>query len=253
MFKFIVITVVILSWYYLKNSKKGLLLLETIFVQLIDIVSKIQIKLFQLQRSMKANIKSSPFLYPWYLRYLKRNCGFKLIRNGYEISYDQSPFVPLFDFIVTVNINEENEKVFNTTISNSVSPYELDISSIKCNKTSYKFMMVDVVCLSTEMVKAVHLTTDDYDFMIVGNKINKSLISYLLKSFYDYDAGRHGDFKVKICDHNFNFIELITDRCEIILNQDDYTSKLFKLEEGEEAEEENVKEKVEIGEQDKID
>lgn len=238
MFKFVIITIVILSWYYLKNSKKGVQLLETLFVQLIDTVSKIQIKLFQLQRSIKASIKSCPSLYPWYLRYLRKNCGYKLILNGNEVYYDQSQFVPLFDFIITVNINEENEKVYNTVLSNQVCPYKLDISHNQYNKTSYKFLMVDVVLSNTDSVKSIHFTTDDYDFMIVGNKINKLLVRYLLKTYYDYDKGQDGDFKVKICDHNFNFVELVTDKCEIILNQDDYTSTLFQAEEKKEGEEE---------------
>lgn len=242
MFKIIITTVVILSWFYLRNSKKGSLLLQTIFVQLIDIVSKFQIKLFQLQRTIKAGIKSYPLLYPLYLRYLKRNCGFKLIRNGNEVSYDnQSRFVPLFDFIITVNINEENEKVYNTTLSNQVSPYELDVSNIQYHKTSFKFIMIDILFFHSESTKSVHLITDEYDYMMVGNKINKSLFSYLLKTYYDYDVNTQGDFKVKICDHNFNFIELVTDQCEIVLNQNDYTSNLFKG--GVEKEEDNSNEK----------
>lgn len=92
-------------------------------------------------------------------------------------------------------------------------------SHYNCKKTSYNFILIDVI-IKNEIQK-IHLTTDDYNYMLVDNVINKDFVMYFLKTHYPkfvknvnyYYSGNLDKYIIKILDQDVN---------EIILNQYNY-------------------------------
>jgi len=63
------------------------------------------------------------------------------------------------------------------------------------------------------------LKTDDYNFYVVGNVFNQTIVSYLLKKFYDLDDVTQ--YHVKILDNNVESIEFDEEK-SLILKKDTY-------------------------------
>ena len=96
--------------------------------------------------------------------------------------------------------------------------YELDENcSLECEITDYKFMLVEVV-VGTETYQ-IDLKSDTYNFYVVGNVFNQSIISYALKKFYDLDDVKQ--YRVKLLDHNVESIEF-DEQKSLVMKKDTY-------------------------------
>jgi hypothetical protein len=80
---------------------------------------------------------------------------------------------------------------------------ELYEGSLECEVTDYTFMLIEV--LVGEETYKLDLKTDDYNFYVVGNVFNQTIVCYLLKKFYDLDDVTQ--YHVKILDNNVESIE----------------------------------------------
>ena len=75
---------------------------------------------------------------------------------------------------MTIYTNGIHKKIFNFV------PFEE--SQYNYEKTNYNFILIEILIYSE--IKKIDLTTDDYNYMIVGNVINKDFVMYLLKTHY---------------------------------------------------------------------
>lgn len=107
--------------------------------------------------------------------------------------------------------------IFQDGQNNCLFSYELEEDSLECEVTDYTFMLVEVV-VETEKYK-LDLKTDDYNFYVVGNVFNQTIVSYLLKKFYDLDDVKQ--YHVKILDNNVESIEFDEEK-SLILKKDTY-------------------------------
>jgi len=107
--------------------------------------------------------------------------------------------------------------IFRDGQNNCLFSYELEEDSLECEVTDYTFMLVEVV-VETEKYK-LDLKTDDYNFYVVGNVFNQTIVSYLLKKFYDLDDVKQ--YHVKILDNNVESVEF-DEKKSLILKKDTY-------------------------------
>ena len=112
---------------------------------------------------------------------------------------------------MTIYTNGINKKILSHV------PFEE--SHYNCEKTSYNFVLIEILLYSE--IKKIDLTTDDYNYMLVDNVINKDFVIYLLKTHYPkfvkivnyYYSGNLDKYTIKILDQDVN---------EIVLNQYNY-------------------------------
>ena len=78
-------------------------------------------------------------------------------------------------------------------------------------------MLVEVV-VGTETYQ-IDLKSDTYNFYVVGNVFNQSIISYALKKFYDLDDVKQ--YRVKLLDHNVESIEF-DEQKSLVMKKDTY-------------------------------
>ena len=112
---------------------------------------------------------------------------------------------------MTIYTNGINKKILSHV------PFEE--SHYNCEKTSYNFVLIEILIYSE--IKKIDLTTDDYNYMLVDNVINKDFVIYLLKTHYPkfvkivnyYYSGNLDKYTIKILDQDVN---------EIVLNQYNY-------------------------------
>lgn len=112
---------------------------------------------------------------------------------------------------MTIYTNGINKKVL------SFVPFEE--SHYNCEKTSYNFILIEIQIYSE--IKKIDLTTNEYNYMLVDNVINKEFVMYLLKTHYpryvkivnQFFGNNLNNYKIKILDQDVN---------EIILNQYNY-------------------------------
>ena len=97
---------------------------------------------------------------------------------------------------------------------------ELPVTEIqyKCEDTNYKFILIEII-INNEIVK-VDFITNEYNYMLINNVINKEFIIYFLKKNYPkyvksvlYYGGNLDKYIIKILDQDVN---------EIVLNQNNY-------------------------------
>lgn len=108
--------------------------------------------------------------------------------------------------------------IFQDRQNNCLFSYELEEDSLECAVTDYTFILVEVV-VETEKYK-LDLKTDDYNFYVVGNVFNQTIVSYLLKKFYDLDDVKQ--YHVKILDNNVESVEFDEEK-SLILKKDTYS------------------------------
>ena len=112
---------------------------------------------------------------------------------------------------MTIYTNGINKKVF------SFIPFEE--SHYNCEKTRYDFVLVEIQIYSE--IKKIDLTTNEYNYMLVDNVINKEFVIYLLKTHYpryvkivnQFFGNNIDNYKITILDQDVN---------KIILNQYNY-------------------------------
>lgn len=69
---------------------------------------------------------------------------------------------------------------------------------------------------------SIKLSDSTFNYYIVGNKINKLLIWYLLKIQHDINKESENVYEIELIDNNVNILK-IRENDEIVLNKDDFT------------------------------
>ena len=129
-----------------------------------------------------------------------------LLHNYKKIESDENTINKM-----TIYTNGINKKVL------SFVPFEE--SHYNCEKTSYNFILIEIQIYSE--IKKIELITNEYNYMLVDNVINKEFVMYLLKTHYQryvkivnqFFGNNLDNYKIKILDQDVN---------EIILNQYNY-------------------------------
>jgi hypothetical protein len=129
-----------------------------------------------------------------------------LLQNYKKVDPDENTISKM-----TIYTNGINKKVLSHV------PFEE--SHYNCEKTSYNFVLIEVIIKSE--IQKIDLNTDTYNYMLVDNVINKDFVIYLLKTHYPnfvknvnyYYSGNLDKYTIKILDQDVN---------EIVLNQYNY-------------------------------
>ena len=79
---------------------------------------------------------------------------------------------------------------------------------IICEETKYKFILSEITI--GDKTTKIDFKTDNYNFMVVNNKINATFIYYFMKKYYNYEGESCFDYTLKILDQNVN--ELFLDK-----------------------------------------
>lgn len=223
---FLCFTVGFLHGFICPYLLKKYAVIETVFLYLVTLWSKIELKANKFIKVLKDEAKKYPFVWKLYIHYLKQQsgCGFRLIKNDNEVFFVHFQEGILYfddndyDYVIGKFLNETNETVYNVvadTISNCIQ----DVHT----PTSFQFIMVEVIFQSEsqresdfkeeeeEEPLAVNLKGKNYNYMIVGNKITKLFFKYFLRCHYreKYEKYKGREFKVRILDNNFKSFELI--------------------------------------------
>jgi hypothetical protein len=123
-----------------------------------------------------------------------------------------------FDFIIYSDFKEnKNNKLILRELS--------DTETIKYEETKYNFILCEIKI--GEKVTKIDFKTDNYNFMIVNNKIDASFVNYFMKKYYKYEDISDVlciDYKIKILDQNVNEVILDTTK-EIVLGLENYEVK----------------------------
>ena len=77
-----------------------------------------------------------------------------------------------------------------------------------------------------EKLYSLKLLNPNENYYVVGNKINRLIIFYLLKQQYNLNLNITQNYKLVIIDNNVN-IKTITEKEEIVLNENDYEINEF--------------------------
>ena len=117
-----------------------------------------------------------------------------------------------FNIIIYTDNKNKNKKIFNDI------PF-----CYNCEETNYKFILVEIM-INNEIIK-VDFKTNEYNYMIVDNVINKNFIIYFLKKHYKkfvntvlYYGGNLEKYSLKILDQNVNQVVLDKNNCLTIKN-----------------------------------
>jgi hypothetical protein len=112
-----------------------------------------------------------------------------------------------FNIIIYTDNKNKNKKVFN------------DIPSVyNYEESEFKFILIEIM-INNEILK-IDFKTNEYNYMIVDNIINKDFIIYFLKKHYEkyvktvfYYGGKLDNYRLKILDQNVNEILLDKNNC----------------------------------------
>jgi hypothetical protein len=113
---------------------------------------------------------------------------------------------PEYDFIM-----------YEDSKNNRSFMYDLYEEGVVCEKTDYTFVLFEVII--DEDTYKIELKSDTYNYYVVGNVFNKTIISYLLKTYFDLDDVT--EYKVRLLDHNVESIEF-DEQKSLELNKEAY-------------------------------
>ena len=125
-----------------------------------------------------------------------------------------------FDFIIysdfTDNSNKNNKLILHESSDEETIKYEV---------TKYNFILCEIT-IGGKTTK-IDFKNDNYNFMIVNNKIDALFVNYFMKKYYKYEDISDVlwfDYKIKILDQNVNDVFLDTTK-EIVLGLENYEVK----------------------------
>ena len=165
--------------------------------------SKLQLSLTKTQNTVTSYVKSVPFLSNL-LTYIKyKKCTFTSINDK---------------FIICNKFNEEHNLDYKIIIRfNKILDWEYDYYELLQHKQAdYKFIMTEIIIDDRKFL--IYFTTNNYNYLIVNNNIDKYFINYFLKTHYselvkDLEIEK---YIIRIVDHNVNIIEFDNTKTLII-------------------------------------
>jgi hypothetical protein len=142
-------------------------------------------------------MKSNPQLLE-YINKLKKTEHIEYVLDS--VIQDKIP--EKYDFIIYSDII--NNSKTNKLILDKVPLIEE--KNIICQETKYKFILSEITI--GDKTTKIDFKTDNYNFMVVNNKINTAFIYYFMKKYYNYEGTSGFDYTIKILDQNVNEITL---------------------------------------------
>jgi hypothetical protein len=136
-----------------------------------------------------------------------------------------------YDFIIFSdydNISDSSNKInkviyYKDKDSNSVLDYNYKIC-----KFSFISINIQFVQNNKEILETIKLSNDYENYYIVGNKINRIFISYLMKNNFNINLEEVNKYKITFIDNNVN-VKNITENEQIIFNENDYEITKFSM------------------------
>lgn len=135
-----------------------------------------------------------------------------------------------YDLIIVSNYFEEQNKESSQKINKAIyykcndadKDKQLEHDYTKC-KFSFISVNVKIIRNEKEELYSISLSNDNENYYIVGNKINKFFVYYLLKKQNNviFDDKNY-EYKLILIDQNAN-IKTFSEKEEIILNENDYS------------------------------
>jgi|688.fasta_scaffold546617_1 hypothetical protein len=195
---------------------------------LIYYFSFVQIKITKLLSYLSnkyvAFIKSNPRLSEFVDKVEKKQKNtIEYISNNSNLISHEKP--EHFNFIIYSDFKE------NTNKNNKLILHDLlDEKSINYEITKYNFILCEITI--GDKVTKIDFKTDNYNFMIVNNKIDALFVNYFMKKYYNYEDISDVlwfDYKIKILDQNVNEVILDTTK-EIVLGLENYEVKTISQE-----------------------
>jgi hypothetical protein len=173
--------------------------------------SKLQFSFIKTQNTITSYVKSVPFLNNL-LTYVKPDTNSDIytytnVSSSLTICSKYDEEVNL-DYKLILHYNPDSEKI----------KY---IESLKIEQSDYKFIMTEITIDDKKFV--VHFTNDNYNYLIVENKLDKYFINYFLKTHYN-DLVKDleiENYSIKIIDHNVNIVEFDNTK-SLLINKTDY-------------------------------
>jgi hypothetical protein len=144
-------------------------------------------------------MKSNPQLLE-YINKLKKTHHIEYVLDN--VIQDKKP--EKYDFVIYSNI-------INNSKTNKLILDKLPLSKVEdiiCEETKYKFILSEITI--GDKTTKIDFKTDNYNFMVVNNKINATFIYYFMKKYYNYEGESCFDYTLKILDQNVN--ELFLDK-----------------------------------------
>ena len=140
--------------------------------------------------------------------------------------------------IVTIHYNKLNEKELNICYNKlcyEVNDREYNLLFFSDKLSSLKFLYVTLTY--NNETYTIDLSTDNFNFYIVGNIIDKVFVLYYLKYIVKLDTPLSSldeiIYSISICDQNANFVTITNDDI-IIIEENDYKIKHIKQDESKE-------------------
>ena len=123
-----------------------------------------------------------------------------------------------YDFIIFSENDIMNDNIVNNIILNN------DLDNIKYENADYKFIM-SVITIKNVIIQ-VSFKTNEYNFLIVNNKIDKKFINYFLKKYYNNFIKNLNDleienYSIQIIDQNADLINFDSSKT-LIINKNNY-------------------------------
>ena len=151
--------------------------------------------------------------------------------NKKNISVEDLPLLS-YDLIIVSNYFEEPNTESSKTINKAIyykcndtdKDKQLEHDYRKC-KFSFISVNVKIIRDEKEELYSISLSNDNENYYVVGNKINKLFIYYLMKKRYNIifdDKNYEYEYKLILIDQNAN-IKTFSEKEEIILNENDYS------------------------------
>lgn len=134
-----------------------------------------------------------------------------------------------YDLIIVSNYfeepNTESSKTINKAIYYKYTSSDDQDKQLEYTKCKFSFISVNVKIIRNkkEELYSISLSNDNENYYIVGNKINKLFIYYLMKKLYNviFDENNY-EYNLILIDQNAN-IQTFSEKEEIILNENDYS------------------------------
>ena len=128
-----------------------------------------------------------------------------------------------YDFIIFSdydNISESSDKI-NKVIYYKDSNSEIDYKYTNC-KFSFISITIQIFYKNEDRLYTIKLSNDYENYYIVGNKINRLFISYLMKNKFNINLDDvNNKYKMTFIDDSIN-IKNITEKEQIVFNENDY-------------------------------
>ena len=137
-----------------------------------------------------------------------------------------------YDFIIFSdydNISESSDKInkviyYKCKDSNSELYYKYNICMF-----SFISITIQLIYKNEERLHTIKLSNDYENYYIVGNKINRIFISYLMKNNFNINLDEaNNKYKITFIDNNVN-IKNITENEQIIFNENNYEITEFSI------------------------